>query len=105
MGAGETKFSVKNIPKSTDNMNPKSLFIRTLSSLSIAPTVTAYSIIPVKNNNAPKEKWNDGVVDYSSAHIEGVKAELIVDSDHSTQDEPATIEEIRRILIENLKEP
>jgi pimeloyl-ACP methyl ester carboxylesterase len=102
---GETKFSVKNIPKSTDNMNPKSPFIKTLSSLPIAPTVTAYSIIPVKNSDAPKEMWNDGVVEYSSAHIEGVKTELIVDSDHSTQGEPATIEEIRRILLENLKEP
>ena len=105
VGQGDIKFSVKNIPKSTDNMNPQSPFIKALSSLSVAPTVTAYSIIPVKNLDAPKNKWHDGVVEYLSAHIEGVRSELIVDSDHSTQGEPATIEEIRRILLENLQEP
>jgi pimeloyl-ACP methyl ester carboxylesterase len=105
LGHEAAKFSVKNIPKSTDNMNPRSPFIKTLSSLPIAPGVTAYSIIPVKNRQAPKAEWNDGVVDYSSAHISGVKTELIVDSDHSTQAEPETIEEIRRILLENLREP
>jgi hypothetical protein len=66
--------------------------------------VDAHSIIAVKNPDAPKEKWNDGVVEYKSAHIEGVVSELIVNSGHSTQDEPATIEEVRRILIEHLKD-
>jgi len=70
----------------------------------IAPGVEVHSIIPVKNQDAPKEKWNDGVVEYKSAHIDGVASELIVNSSHSTQDEPATIEEVRRILLEHLKE-
>ena len=99
------KFSIRDIPKSTDNMDPKNRFIKTISSLPIAPGVYAHSIIPVKNPNAPKEKWNDGVVEYSSAHIDGVTSELVVHSGHSTQDHPETIEEIRRILIENLQEP
>jgi hypothetical protein len=85
-------------------MDPKSLFIKTLSPIPIAPGVDAHSIIAVKNPDAPKEKWNDGVVEYKSAHIDGVASELIVHSGHSTQDEPATIEEVRRILIEHLNE-
>ena len=96
--------SMKDIPRSTDNMDPKSLFIKTLSPIPIAPGVDAHSIIAVKNPEAPKEKWNDGVVEYKSAHIDGVVSELIVNSGHSTQDEPATIEEVRRILIEHLKD-
>jgi hypothetical protein len=59
----------------------------------------------VKNPEDPKEEWNDGVVAYSSAHIDGVASELIVHSGHSTQETPQTIEEVRRILLENLREP
>jgi hypothetical protein len=57
----------------------------------------------VENPDDPKEKWNDGVVAYSSAHLEDVASELIVHSAHSTQSEPETIEEVRRILLENMK--
>ena len=95
--------SMKDLPRSTDNMDPHNPFIRVISSLPISPDVTAHSIIAVENPDDPKEKWNDGVVAYSSAHIEGVASELIVHSSHSTQSEPQTIEEVRRILLENLK--
>ena len=44
------------------------------------------------------------MVDYSSAHIDGVASELVVHSGHSTQAEPATIEEVRRILLQHLAE-
>jgi len=44
------------------------------------------------------------VVAYSSAHLDSAASELIVHSSHSTQSEPPTIEEVRRILLENLKE-
>jgi pimeloyl-ACP methyl ester carboxylesterase len=97
--------TLKDIPKSTDNMAPESPFVKAISSMPVAPRVIAHSIIPVKNLDDPKEKWNDGVVEYTSAHIDGAASELIVHSGHSTQTEPQTIEEIRRILIENLKEP
>jgi hypothetical protein len=96
---------LKDIPKSTDNMAPDSPFIKAITSMPVAPGVTAHSIIPVQNPDDPKEEWNDGVVMYKSAHIDGVASELIVHSGHSAQDNPQTIEEIRRILIENMKEP
>ena len=100
-----TRSLEQEIPKSTDNMDPQSPFIRTFSSIPIAPGVTVHSIIAVKNPNDPKEEWNDGVVAYSSAHIDGVASELTVKSSHSTQDTPQTIEEVRRILVENLQGP
>ena len=97
--------ALKDVPRSTDNMDPKSPFVKTLSSLPVAPSVTAHSIIPVKNPNDPKDKWNDGVVEYKSAHIEPVQSELIVmNSGHSVQDHPEAIEEVRRILLEHLRE-
>lgn len=97
--------SMKDIPKSTDNMDPKSRFVQMYNQFPVVPGVAAHSIIPVKNPKDPKEKWNDGVVEYKSAHIEPVTSELIVmNSGHSTQDHPETIEEVRRILLEHLKE-
>jgi hypothetical protein len=37
--------------------------------------------------------------------MEGVASELVVRSGHSTQGEPATIEEVRRILLGHLETP
>jgi len=88
------------IPTALDNMDASSPFIKTLSSLPIAPGVHAHSIIPVKGTG-PVEGGNDGVVEYKSAHIDGVESELVVRSGHSTQATPETIEEVRRILYEH----
>jgi len=88
------------IPTALDNMDPSQPFIRTLSETPIAPGVHAHSIIPVKGSG-PVEDGDDGVVEYKSAHIDGVESELIVRSSHSTQATPATIEEVRRILYEH----
>jgi hypothetical protein len=62
--------------------------------------VHAHSIIPV-TGTGPVEQGNDGVVEYKSAHIDGVESELVVRSGHSTQATPETIEEVRRILYEH----
>jgi hypothetical protein len=93
------------VPRSTDNMSPESPFIKTFSSIPIAPGVIAHSIIAVANPEDPKAEWDDGVVPYKSAHIDGVASELVVHSGHSAQESPLGIEEVRRILLENLKEP
>jgi hypothetical protein len=45
------------------------------------------------------EGGDDGVVEYKSAHIEGVESELVVRSHHSVQGHPDAIEEVRRILL------
>ncbi len=91
------------IPRSTDNMSPDSPFVKTFSSIPIAPGVIAHSIIAVANPEDPKADWDDGVVPYSSAHIDGVASELVVHSGHSAQESALAIEEVRRILVENLK--
>ncbi len=88
------------VPTALDNMDSSNPFLQTLSGLPIAPGVHAHSIIPVKGSGPP-ENGNDGVVEYKSAHIEGVESELVVRSGHSTQGTPETIEEVRRILYEH----
>jgi pimeloyl-ACP methyl ester carboxylesterase len=83
---------------SLDNMNPRNSFLRTLAAIPIAPGVATNSIIAVRGSG-PVEQGGDGVVNYTSAHIEGVESELVVDSSHTLQDRPETVEEVRRILL------
>jgi hypothetical protein len=45
------------------------------------------------------------VVNYASAHVEGVESEFIVRSGHSAQANPHVILEIRRILLEHAAAP
>src|SRR5262249_37501698 len=94
---------VRGAPTAVDNMTPGNPFVKTLASLPIAPGVTAHSIIPVKGGLPPAGQ-NDGVVEYDSAHIEGVESELVVVHQvHSCQSNPHTINEVRRILLEHLE--
>jgi len=69
------------------------LFALLLASACASPAVRVELV-----DGAPEE-GGDGVVTYSSAHIEGVESELVVRSGHSTQKEPPSIEEVRRILL------
>jgi hypothetical protein len=88
------------LPTAIDNMSPRNPFIKTLSIIPIDPGVDAYSIVAVKGNG-PIETGDDGVVQYESAHIDGVKSELVVRWDHSVQGQPEAILEVRRILLLN----
>jgi hypothetical protein len=90
------------IPTSITNMNPNNRFIQSLSAIPLADGVVAHSIIAVEGDGPPEE-GGDGVVKYSSAHIDGVASEKIVRSGHSTQGNPETIQEVKRILFERAK--
>jgi len=86
------------VPSAVDNMSPRHHFIRTLQEIPVASSVKVNSVIAIETDG-PVAQGNDGVVEYSSAHIEPVESELIVrPSSHSTQGNPRTIEEVRRIL-------
>lgn len=47
---------------------------------------------------------SDGVVPYSSSHLDGAQSEKVIKSWHSVQDKPEAIVEVRRILHEHLKD-
>jgi len=95
--------SLEQVPSSVDNMKPSSPFLEHLASLPIVPGVSAHSIIPVLT--LPYETANDGVVEYESAHLDGVPEKIIHPSGHSTQSHAETIAEVRRILLEHLEQP
>jgi hypothetical protein len=83
--------------RAVDNMSPRNRFIQALQQIPVTPSITVNSIVAVEGDG-PVEEGDDGVVKYSSAHIEPVESELIVKSGHSTQGNPHIIEEVRRIL-------
>jgi len=85
-------------------MTPGSPLIRTLAPAPLAPGVIGHSIIAVKGDG-PFQQDTDGVVAYSSAHLEGMASELVVNSGHSVQQNPEAIEEVRRILLEHTVRP
>jgi pimeloyl-ACP methyl ester carboxylesterase len=91
------------IPTSIDNMTPGNAFVRTLVTIPVASGVVAHSIIPI-SGGVIAPGVDDGVVKYESAHIDGVESELVVRSPHSCQDNPHTIAEVRRILLEHLEQ-
>jgi pimeloyl-ACP methyl ester carboxylesterase len=85
------------IPSAVDNMSPRHHFIRALQEIPVTSSIPVNSIVAV-DGDGPVEEGDDGVVKYSSAHITPVESELVVNSNHSTQGNPHTIEEVRRIL-------
>jgi pimeloyl-ACP methyl ester carboxylesterase len=95
LGGKKTLFT------SADSMSPDNPVIKTLAEIPLAPGITGHSIIAVQGDGDPK-LGDDGVVKYTSAHQEGMASEFIVKSGHSSQLNPLAIDEMRRILVENL---
>jgi pimeloyl-ACP methyl ester carboxylesterase len=52
---------------------------------------------------ASKVGGSDGVVDYSSSHLDGAVSELVIKSGHNVQTMSEGVKEIRRILLNHLK--
>jgi len=88
---------------SIDTMSPDNPGLLALAEIPVAPPIKAHSIIAVKGDDVPP-KGGDGVVKYTSAHIAGVESERVVRSGHSCQGTPMAIEEVRRILLEHLRD-
>jgi len=76
-------------------------FMLTLAEIPTAPGIKAHSIIAIQGDDQPPN-GADGVVTYTSAHVDYAESEFIVRSFHSCQGNPLTIEEVRRILLEHL---
>lgn len=88
---------------SVSGMDPGSPLMKILPLTPLAPGVSGHSIIAVEGEG-PLEEGNDGVVEYRSAHLEGMDSEFIVRSGHSCQSNTHTIQEVRRILLLHAEE-
>jgi pimeloyl-ACP methyl ester carboxylesterase len=94
-GSGSTPIRV---PNAIDNLSDTDPFIAAASRLPISPSVRYHTIVGVYKPTGTLATSSDGVVPYSSAHLDGADSELAIPSWHSVQDKPAAILELRRIL-------
>ncbi|MDG3004288.1 esterase/lipase family protein [Paludisphaera mucosa] len=85
------------LPSSIDELRTDNRLLLTLAGLPRKP-VPAHSIIGQIDPNLPIEYGSDGVVPYSSSHLDWASSELVVEGDHGCQDEAETLRELRRIL-------
>jgi hypothetical protein len=91
-------------PSIFDGMEAENRLLMAIDAQSIAPSVVYHSIIANIRRFAPPEKMTDGLVSYSSAHLDGVASEYIVAAGHSCEAKPEVIAEVRRILLIHLGE-
>ena len=87
-----------------DNLDPDNVAIRYLNMLEISQTIPYHSIIG-NRNEAGCPGGSDGIVPYTSSHLDHAESELIVKSGHSAQKNPLAIQELRRILMLHLRSP
>ena len=100
-GSETGEFLRGRTPTSLDGMSPKNPALLAMAEIPVVPEIQAHSIIPVLGEG-DYHQGRDGVVAYQSAHVDYVDSECIVRSKHSCLNQPATIEEVRRILHEHL---
>ncbi len=90
---------------SINGMSPGNPVLGAVRAIPVAPGIHAHSIIPTLQDG-PLEDRDDGVVEYKSAHLDGLDSEVVIEhSGHSTQGNPLTVREVRRILLEELARP
>ena len=74
-----------------------------LCDLGIDPSVRSHSII-ADLRDPPRAGVTDGIVPYSSSHLEGAGSELLIHGSHLCLGNPAVIEEVGRVS-GNTQEP
>jgi len=104
LGISEAKANQFIATTSLDAMSPDNPIIKTLADIPLAPGIKGHSIVAIDGDAKPPA-GDDGVVTYTSAHVDYVESEFLVRSGHSSQGNPLVIEEVRRILLAHLQEP
>jgi hypothetical protein len=98
--SGELKL--KRIPNSVDTLAPTNRFVIAINTIPITPGIPYHTIMGDRGKgDAPNS--SDGIVPYWSSHMQDAKSELIVPSGHSAHQNPEAIQEVRRILVLNLR--
>ncbi len=86
-----------------ENLDPNNRTLKFLQEVQFVPTVPYHSIMGnVAGAGIPG--GSDGIVPYTSSHLNGARSELVVRSGHSVQQNPLAIQEMRRILLDHLRE-
>lgn len=90
-------------PSSISALSPKHPLLKTFSEVPIQSGIPYHSIIGDRGRG-DGPNGSDGVVPYSSAHLEGAVSEVIVPTGHSCHEHPLAVQEVKRILYLHLRE-
>lgn len=89
------------LPTGIDGLSPDNPALIAGSKL---PMAVPFHSIMGDDEKAGEKGGTDGIVPYSSSHLDAAESELVVFSGHSVQDRQPTIREVRRILLEHIGE-
>lgn len=99
------------LPTSVELLSPEAPVLQVLDKRKCPEGVTYHSIVGVSLPRKKAEPRSGGkpvgdcVVSYESAHLDGVRSELVVQADHvHVHQHPLAIRELRRILLEHADE-
>jgi len=90
-------YLIEEDPSSIRALSPNNPLIKALAQIAIDRHIPFHSIIGDRGlgNGA---QGSDGVVPYTSAHLDGAESELIVPTGHSAHIHPLAVREVKRIL-------
>ncbi|MCH7224824.1 esterase/lipase family protein [Haloferula sp. A504] len=99
------RFRGRNIrlPTGIEALQPGRPLFQIVPNLPFRKGVHLHSVIGDRGRSDTPDS-SDGVVPYWSSHLDGVDSELIVPSDHNVPKCPEAIQEVKRILLLNLRE-
>lgn len=83
---------------SVNALSPRQPTLRILAELPFAPGVQVHSIIGNRGDAGPLTASSDGIVPYSSSHLDGAASECVVPAGHGAFRHPAAVAEVQRIL-------
>ena len=89
---------VRAAPDAIEVVDDRDAYLAATATRPIAAWVDYHSIIACTRPAASLRDCTDGLVPYTSAHLNGAASELTVRSRHRVQEAPAAILELRRIL-------
>jgi pimeloyl-ACP methyl ester carboxylesterase len=89
-------------PTTIDNLKWNSPALSAMLAMPMAPGVPFHTIVANLFPDADPAFWNDGIVSFDSAHVDGAVSEIMIHRQHFCNDSPEAIAEVRRILREHL---
>lgn len=88
------------LPTSIQGLSPNSQFLRALDST--RPVVPTHTILGDRGRGGDLLSSSDGVVAYTSAHLDTAESEVVVPTGHSGFAHPASVKALRGILVGTL---
>lgn len=92
------------IQNGPSDLSHKSRFIEVTQDIQPRQGMKFHSIMGNNSNSTDPNQMTDGIVPYTSSHLEGAISEKIIQGGHSIQETPEAVLELRRILKLHLDE-